>query len=114
LRRAGHGRIVTIASTDGKRYRDASVSVGYAMTKHALVALTHAARHAGWSDGVRATALCPGAVATDLLAGVPGVTPPALRMHPATVAEAVSFLLALPDNASAAELVLNTRLESSL
>src|SRR5260221_3616926 len=58
----GNGRIVNVASTDGKRYRDTSVSIAYAMSKHALVALSHAARFAGWDHGVRVTALCPGAV----------------------------------------------------
>ena len=114
LRKSGNGRIVNIASTDGKRYRDATVSVGYAMTKHALVALCHGARFAGWSDGVRVTALCPGAVETELLAGIPGATPSGQRMMPQTVADAVSFLLGLPDNASAAEFSLNARLESTL
>lgn len=114
LRAAGHGRLVNIASTDGKRIRDASVSLGYAMTKHALVAMTHAARLAGYEDGLRATALCPGAIDTDLIAGVPGVTPPAGRLKPETMAEIVSLLLRLPDQASVAELVVNTRLESTL
>ena len=114
LRRAGHGRIVNIASTDGKRYRDGSVSVGYAMTKHALVALSHAARFAGWDDGVRVTALCPGAVDTELLAGIPGVVPGPGRIDPAMIARTVSFLLSLPDNASVAELPINSRLESTL
>ena len=72
LRQSGTGRIVNIASVDAKRYRDASVSIGYAMTKHALLALTHAARFAGWEHGVRVTALCPGAVETELLQGIPG------------------------------------------
>ncbi len=114
LRKVGHGRIVNIASTDGKRYRDASSSVGYAMTKHAVIALSHAAKFAGWEHGVRVTALCPGAVDTELLAGVPGVTPAAGRMKPEVVAAAVSFLLSLPDNASVAEMPINTRLESTL
>ncbi len=114
LRRAGHGRIVNIASTDGKRYRDASVSVGYAMTKHALVALSHAAKFAGWADGVRVTALCPGAVDTDLLAGIPGVVAGPGRIEPAVIARTISFLLSLPDNASVAELPINPRLESTL
>ena len=114
LRRAGHGRIVNIASTDGKRYRDGSVSVGYAMTKHALVALSHAAKFAGWDDGVRVTALCPGAVDTELLAGIPGATPGPGRIDPAVIARTVSFLLSLPDNASVAELPINPRLESTL
>jgi NAD(P)-dependent dehydrogenase (short-subunit alcohol dehydrogenase family) len=114
LRKAGHGRIVNIASTDGKRYRDASSSVGYVMTKHAVVAMSHAAKFAGWDDGVRVTALCPGAVETDLIAGLAGVTPGPGRMQPETVAHAVSFVLSLPDTASVAELPMNTRLESTL
>lgn len=114
LRAAGHGRVVNIASTDGKRIRDISVSIGYAMSKHALVALTHAARFAGHDAGVRATALCPGAIDTDLLAGLPGVTPGPGRLRPETVAEIVSLLLRLPDQAHVAELIVNTRLESTL
>ncbi|MEM9047814.1 MAG: SDR family NAD(P)-dependent oxidoreductase [Pseudomonadota bacterium] len=110
LRRTGAGRIVNIASTDAKRYRDGT-SVGYAMTKHALLAMTQAARHAGWADGVRATAVCPGAIDTDLLAGLPAVTPKQDRLRPETVADMVAFLLALPNQASVPELITNTRLE---
>jgi NAD(P)-dependent dehydrogenase (short-subunit alcohol dehydrogenase family) len=111
LEKSGNGRIINIASTDGKRYRD-TVSVAYAMTKHAVLALTHAAKFAGWEKGVRVTALCPGAVDTDFVAGIPGVTPSANRISPATIGETISFLLRLPNTASVAELVMNTRLES--
>ncbi|MEO0384429.1 MAG: SDR family NAD(P)-dependent oxidoreductase [Pseudomonadota bacterium] len=111
LRAGGHGRVVNIASTDAKRYR-AGTSVGYAMTKHALLAMTQAVRHAAWDDGVRATALCPGAIDTDLIADLPGVTPKADRMTPETVAGLVAMLLALPNQASVPELVANSRLES--
>jgi NAD(P)-dependent dehydrogenase (short-subunit alcohol dehydrogenase family) len=114
LRKCGHGRIVNVASTDGKRYRDYSTSVGYAMTKHAVVALTHAARFAGWDDGVRATALCPGAVETDLLRGVPGVVPPGGRMSPDTIAAVVALVLTMPNAASIAEFPINARLEPTL
>ncbi len=114
LRKAGHGRVVNIASTDAKRFRDATSSIGYVMTKHAVLVLSHAAKFAGWDDGVRVTALCPGAVETDLIAGLAGATPPAGRMKPATIAHTVSFLLTLPDTASVAELPMNTRLESTL
>jgi NAD(P)-dependent dehydrogenase (short-subunit alcohol dehydrogenase family) len=114
LRRSGTGRIINVASTDGKRYRDATVSIGYAMTKHALVALSHAARFAGWDDGLRVTALCPGAVETELLAGIPGATPSGQRMTARTIAHTVSFLLSLPNTATAAEFALNARLESTL
>jgi NAD(P)-dependent dehydrogenase (short-subunit alcohol dehydrogenase family) len=114
LRAAGHGRLVNIASTDGKRIRDPSAPLGYAMTKHALMALTHAARFAGHADGLRATALCPGAIDTELIAGLAGATPSAGRLKPETVAEIVCLLLRLPDQAHVAELVVNTRLEAML
>ncbi len=84
------------------------------MTKHALLALTQAVRFAGWDEGVRATAICPGAIDTDLIAGLPGVTPKDERLQPDTVAEMVSFLLRLPNQASVPELIANTRLESSI
>ena len=111
LEATGHGRIVNVASTDGKRYRD-TVSVAYAMTKHAIMALSHAAKFAGWEKGVRVTALCPGAVDTELITSIPGVTAPTNRIAPETIAESIAFLIRLPDSASVAELVMNTRLES--
>jgi NAD(P)-dependent dehydrogenase (short-subunit alcohol dehydrogenase family) len=111
LRAAGQGRVINIASTDAKRFRQGT-SVGYAMTKHALLAMTQAVRFAGWDDGVRATALCPGAIDTDLIANLPGVTPKQDRLTPETVAGMVAFILTLPNQASVPEFIANTRLES--
>jgi NAD(P)-dependent dehydrogenase (short-subunit alcohol dehydrogenase family) len=82
------------------------------MTKHALLAMTQAVRHAAWDDGVRATALCPGAIDTDLIADLPGVTPQGRSPDAETVADMVAMLLALPNQASVPELIANTRLES--
>ncbi len=114
LRSSGTGRIVNVASTDARRYRDASVSIGYALTKHALLAVSHAAKFAGWEDGVRVTALCPGAVDTELLQGIPGAMPISSRLQPETLGDVVAMLLSLPNVASVPELVINTRLESTL
>ncbi len=114
LKRCGSGRIVNVASTDGLRFRDNTCSIGYTMSKHALVAMTHAARQFGYEDGVRATALCPGAVDTDLIAGLAGVTPAAGRLSTKTIAHIVATILCLPNNASVAVLPVNTRLESTL
>lgn len=111
LKACGTGRIVNVASTDGKRFRQGT-SIGYSMTKHALLAVTQGARAAGYDDGVRATALCPGAIDTDLIAGVLGATPKADRLQPDTVAGLVTMLLALPNQASVPELIANTRYES--
>ena len=111
LRKTGQGRVINIASTDAKRFRQGT-SIGYSMTKHALLSMTQAVRAAAWDDGVRATALCPGAIDTDLIANVAGATPKPDRLTPETVAGMVSFLLGLPNQASVPELIANTRQES--
>ena len=112
LKASGQGRVVSIASTDAKRYRDPSASLGYVMTKGALLAMTQAVRFQGWDEGLRGTAIGPGAIDTDLIADVPGVTPKDKRLQPADVAEIVAMVLALPNQASLPELVVNTRLEA--
>jgi len=113
IKKTNYGRIINIASTDGKRYRE-SVSVGYSMVKHALVSMSHATRIAGWNDGIRVTAICPGAVDTNLLNGIPGVTTSKQRLKPETIAYTVSYVLSLPKNASVAELPINARVESTI
>ncbi|MBV9522928.1 MAG: short-chain dehydrogenase, partial [Alphaproteobacteria bacterium] len=80
------------------------------MSKFAVMALTHAARRAGWEDGVRATAVCPSFVATDMTAWVKDV-PRAAMIQPEDLAELVAMALALPDTAVVAELLVNCRLE---
>jgi NADP-dependent 3-hydroxy acid dehydrogenase YdfG len=106
LRRSGAGRIVNLCSIAGKAVYNNNV--GYAMTKFAAVALSHATRHAGWDDGVRCTALCPGFVATDMTSDVE-TFPHDKMMAPGDIAEIVLTLLALSNNASVAELVVNCR-----
>ncbi len=113
LRASGRGRVVSIASTDAKRFR-AGASLGYGITKGALVAMTQAVRFAGWDEGLRGTAICPGAIDTEMIADIPGVTPKAQRLRPEDVAEIVSMVLRLPNQASLPEIVVNTRLESGL
>lgn len=113
LRATGTGRVINVASTDAKRYRG-GVSVGYTMTKHALHAMTQAVRFAGWEDGVRATAVCPGAIDTDMTANLTGATPKADRLTPETVADMIAFILSLPNQASVPEFIANTRLESTV
>ena len=111
---SGRGRVVNIASTDAKRYRDKTASIGYVMTKQALLAMTHAVRFAGWDEGLRGTAICPGAIDTEMIADLPGVTPKAQRLRPETVAEIASLVLRLPNQASVPEIVANTRLEGTI
>jgi len=106
LRRCGAGRIINVASLAGKAVYGAGV--GYSMTKFAAVALSHATRHAGWDDGVRCTALCPGYVATDMTANVES-TALEQMISPDDLAQVVLTLLSLSNTASIAELVINCR-----
>lgn len=113
LRKTGQGRVINMASTDAKRVRPGA-PLGYVMTKHALHAMTQAVRLEAHADGVRATAICPGAIDTQMIADLPGATPKAERLQPDTVASMVAFILSLPNQANVAEFIANTRLESTL
>ncbi|MBU6497098.1 MAG: SDR family NAD(P)-dependent oxidoreductase [Rhodospirillales bacterium] len=111
LSRSGEGRVVNIASLSGKRV--ANENIGYAMSKFALVALTHAIRRTGWEQGIRATALCPGFVATDMTADVTTWAREKMT-QPGDIAQLVETVLRLPNNATIAELLVNCRREDML
>lgn len=109
LRASGHGRVVNVASLAGKRVLRSEL-LGYSASKYASMALTHAIRRAGWDDGVRATAVCPGMVETDMTAHAqPGAGQ--FKIAPETIAESVAYALSLPNEAVVAELLINSRFE---
>lgn len=111
LRACRAGRIVNIGSLSGKCVRNDNVA--YAMSKFALMALTHGTRRIGWEDGVRATAVCPGFVATDLTSGVTKVARENM-IAAGDLAVLVGTALALPNDAAVAELLVNCTLEDML
>ena len=111
LRASGQGRIVNVSSLSGKRVRNNNVA--YAMTKYAVMALTHATRQSGWEDGVRVTALCPSFVATDLTSDVVKVER-AEMIDAGDLAEVAAMVIALPNTAAIAEILVNCRLEDTL
>ena len=106
LRRSDGGRIINLGSIAGKAVFGSGI--GYSMSKFALVALSHASRHAGWEDGVRCTVLCPGYVATDMTAGVESLSRDRM-IHPRDISELVATVMGLSNNASVAELIVNCR-----
>ena len=111
LSASGRGRIVTIVSLSGKRVKTAR-SASYAISKFAALALTHGLRHAGFEAGIRATAICPGFVATDMAAGITDIDM-RLATQPEEIARIVSLVLDLPNTASIAEIPMNWTLEES-
>lgn len=109
LRECGEGRIVNVISMSGKRVRG-TFAPGYAMSKHAALALHHSVRHGSFGDGVRATAICPGYVQTDMTAEF-GVDT-SIMIQPDDLATTVAFLLRLPNTAHVAELIVTNEPET--
>jgi NAD(P)-dependent dehydrogenase (short-subunit alcohol dehydrogenase family) len=108
---SGAGRVINVASLSGKRVRNDNL--GYAMSKFAVMALTQEVRRLGWEHGIRATALCPGFVDTDMTAHVTKL-PRSEMTRPEDLAALVEAVLHLPNTASVAELLVNCRHEDTL
>jgi len=106
---SGRGRVVILASLSGKRVKSATAG-SYSLSKYAAVALAHAIRQAGFDRGVRATAICPGFVATDMAAALTDLPADQLT-QPADLARIIAMLLSLPNEASVAEFAVNCQLE---
>lgn len=110
LSAAGEGRVVNLASLSGKRVL--GLNAGYQMSKHALIALTHAVRRLGWDRGIRATAVCPGFVATDMAAAITEMKAEDMTA-PEDLARLIVAVVQLPNTASVGELTVNCRFEST-
>jgi NADP-dependent 3-hydroxy acid dehydrogenase YdfG len=111
LATSGAGRVVVLGSLSGKRVKSKTSGL-YSISKYASVALAQAVRHAGFDLGIRATAVCPGLVATDMGLSVTD-RPAELLTDPRDVARIVAMLIDLPNEASVAEFTINCQLEES-
>ncbi|TIS57113.1 MAG: SDR family NAD(P)-dependent oxidoreductase [Mesorhizobium sp.] len=109
LAASGAGRVIILASLSGKRVKSAMAG-SYSISKFAAVALSHGIRQAGWDLGIRATAVCPGFVATDMARSITDRAD-ALMTDPDDLARTIGMLLNLPNHASVAEFSINCQLE---
>ncbi len=109
LKAAGHGKVVNIVSLSGVRVKP-TTSTLYAMSKHAAMAMTHSLRALGWKDGIRVTAILPGAVATPMTMDKTDVAHD-LMMAPQTIADLVAHVLTMPQNASVSMLPVSPVVE---
>lgn len=110
LEATGEGRVVNLGSLAGKRVAS---NVGYAMTKFAVVALTHGIRREGRAAGIRATVVCPGYVNTDMTA-LDDEIPHSEMTQPQDLAELVETIIRMPNNASVSELLVHCQYEPTL
>lgn len=108
---SGRGRVIIMASLSGKRVKSAGSSL-YSVSKFAALGLAHGLRHSGWELGIRATAICPGFVATDM-ARTLSTREDSQMTAPADLAVLINTLLDLPNEASVAELNINCQLDDS-
>ena len=106
---SGEGRIIMLASLSGKRVKSAMAG-SYSMSKFAVVGLAHALRQAGFDQGIRCTAVCPGFVATDMATAITD-RPTSQMTQPDDLARVIKMLIDLPNEASVAEFAVNCQLE---
>lgn len=112
LKASGSGRVINVSSLSGKRVRNGNV--GYGMSKFAVMAVTQTIRRLGWEHGIRATSVCPGWVNTELAASAAPSVKPEDMTQPEDLAKVIATLIELPNNASMAELLINSNLEDML
>jgi NAD(P)-dependent dehydrogenase (short-subunit alcohol dehydrogenase family) len=108
MRASGGGRIVAISSFAGW-YVTPQPGPAYSSSKMAMRALVDSVNMAEMRNGITATAICPGEVATPIMQKrVPPPTPDALArmLQPIDVGEAVAFVLQQPDRVAINELVI--------
>lgn len=109
MRARGYGRIIAISSFAGW-YVTPQPGPAYTASKMAVLGLVASLNMAEVRNGICATALCPGEVATPAMARrVPPPSPEVLArmLQPEDVASAVSFILGLPVRAAINELVIS-------
>lgn len=110
LAASGKGRVINIGSLSSKRVAS---NVGYAMSKFAVLALTHGIRREGRDAGIRATVLCPGYVATDMTVGETEIARHDMS-QPEDIAVLVETLINLPNNAAISEMLVHCQYEAML
>ncbi|ALN71824.1 SDR family NAD(P)-dependent oxidoreductase [Aureimonas sp. AU20] len=111
LAASGQGRVIVLASLSGQRVKSAASGL-YAMIKFAAVALAHGIRQSGFDRGIRATAVCPSFVVTDMAAAITDREPAAMTSASELTA-IVSMLVNLSNTASVAEFAVKCQLEES-
>lgn len=108
MRSQGGGLIINISSMAGKRVSGLAGSA-YSASKHGMNAFSDSINQEEWRHGIRATALCPGEVNTEILDRRPIAVPPEDRermIAAEDLAEAVRFVAALHPRTTIPEMLL--------
>jgi NADP-dependent 3-hydroxy acid dehydrogenase YdfG len=109
MRERKDGLVINISSWFG-RYANPLAGPGYSATKHAVNALTEQLNIEECANGIRATAILPGEVATPILEKRPVPPPPEERarmLQAEDLGRAILFVATLPPRACVNELVIS-------
>jgi len=101
------GYIINVSSVVGfKAYVD---QAAYTATKHGLVGFTKTLAQEAQPSGVRVSIISPGGVDTDLVRAARPDLDPSVLLQPEDIAQAVMYLLSLPDRAAVDEIYIRRR-----
>ncbi|HVB96205.1 MAG TPA: SDR family oxidoreductase [Chloroflexota bacterium] len=109
MRAQQDGLIVNISSVAGIQPSLVS-GVAYSASKYGVVSLTQSLNLEEWRNGIRATAICPGEMATEILAKRPNPPSPETYssfIQPEDLGATVVFLATLPARVVIDELVMH-------
>ncbi|MEM7744971.1 MAG: SDR family oxidoreductase [Pseudomonadota bacterium] len=109
MRARKEGQIINISSWAGVR-PSFLTGPAYTAAKHAVNALTENLNMEECVNGIRATAICPGEVSTDIMDKRPVPIPAEIRakmVQPEDMGEAIHFVAAQPDHVCLNQLVIS-------
>jgi NADP-dependent 3-hydroxy acid dehydrogenase YdfG len=109
MRERKDGLIINISSWAG-RYASTLTGPGYNATKHAVVALTESINLEECANGIRATSILPGEVATPILEKRPVPPTPEVRarmLQADDLGRTILFVASLPPRACVNELIIS-------
>ena len=109
MRSRKDGLIINVSSWAG-RYASTLTGPGYNATKHAVVALTESINMEECANGIRATSVLPGEVATPILEKRPVPPTPEVRarmLQADDLGKALLFVASLPPRACVNELIIS-------
>jgi len=98
MRQQRDGQVINISSGAGRRPSQIS-GVAYSASKHGVHAMTFLLNDEEWSNGIRASIIAPGEVATPIMEQRPSVPPRETwkdMLQPEDIAGAVRYLALLP------------------
>jgi NADP-dependent 3-hydroxy acid dehydrogenase YdfG len=109
MREKKEGLIINVSSWAG-RYASTLTGPGYNATKHAVIALTESINMEEGVNGIRATSILPGEVATPILEKRPVPPPPEERarmLQADDLGKTILFIATLPGRACVNEIIIS-------